>query len=137
MLIEWGGAFDGTNKGKTAIYIYYKPLVVKYTVEHWAISGDGTLYAIDASGNLVRDANGVLVSSPTGIPVEYTSDTVLSDSHIYVMGSVPADAVAGTYTTYNPWTIAGYEYALGSISAINGKGPWTDGMLVSGHLRRT
>ena len=129
VLIEWGGAFDGTNEGKTQVFIYYKPLVVKYTVEHWAISGDGNLYAIDADGNLVRDANGVLVASPTGVGIEYEG---LADSQIYVAGSVPDGAFAGTYVTYGSWTITGYEYLLGTISAINGKGPWSDGMLASG-----
>ena len=132
--IEWGGAYTGTNwatdnQGVTKVYLYYKPVIVKYKVEHWAISGDGTLYAIKADGTLERNGSSELEGSSTGIRIEHEG---LSDSHIYVAGSVPADAVANTYVTYNPWTITGYKYVLGATPSINGKGPWTDGMLESG-----
>ena len=58
---------DNTTDARTmTLYaVWHAHNHTPYYVERWAVSGDGTRYALTTDGELVRDANGLLVTSAT------------------------------------------------------------------------
>lgn len=107
------------TRGQTLYAVWYANNDTRYTVERWAVSGDGTRYALKADGTLERDANGMLVSSTTADAahrIEYIGTT---DEEAW------ADAIDGSIvyrTNESGLSITGYVYVTNgnTITAKNG-----------------
>lgn len=107
------------TRGQTLYAVWYANNNTRYTVERWAVSGDGVRYALKADGTLERDANGMLVSSTTADAthrIEYIGTT---DEEAW------ADAIDGSIvyrTNESGLSITGYVYVTNgnTITAKNG-----------------
>lgn len=88
---------------------------IVYTVEHWLITGDGTFSPLDKNGNVIRDANGALVTGTPNTSADASDTTNAAYRVTYNNGKSDVvfdlDAIGGYVRT-----VAGYTYLLNNAS---------------------